>query len=83
MARISVARRLAPRLVACLLVAPQALSGRAERVVADAAGRVAALYDAPPGSAYLSRPDTHVCARWRRPTPGLLRAALDTACARS
>ncbi|MFC7476389.1 FAD-dependent oxidoreductase [Dankookia sp. GCM10030260] len=66
--------------VACLLVAPQALPGRAETVLADPAGRVAALYDAPPGSAYLARPDTHVCARWRRPTPALLRAALDTAC---
>ncbi|WP_431267092.1 FAD-dependent monooxygenase [Dankookia sp. P2] len=54
--------------------------GRAETVVVDAAGRAAALYDAPPGSAYLVRPDTHVCARWRQPTPALLRAALDTAC---
>jgi 3-(3-hydroxy-phenyl)propionate hydroxylase len=72
----------APVPVACLLVAPRALPGRAETVVVDPAGRVAALYDAPPGSACLVRPDTHVCARWRQPTPALLRAALDTACGR-
>jgi 3-(3-hydroxy-phenyl)propionate hydroxylase len=72
----------APVPVACLLVAPCALPGRAETVVVDPAGRVAARYGAPPGSAYLARPDTHVCARWRQPTPALLRAALDTACGR-
>ena len=70
----------APVPVACLLVAPHALPGRSETVVVDPAGRVGALYAAPPGSAYLARPDTHVCARWQRPTPALLRAALDTAC---
>jgi 3-(3-hydroxy-phenyl)propionate hydroxylase len=33
-------------------------------------------YDATPGTAYLIRPDQHVCARWRHPTPALLDAAL-------
>ncbi|MFZ4407518.1 MAG: FAD-dependent monooxygenase [Paracraurococcus sp.] len=68
--------------VACLLVAPNPLPGQAEAVAVDPAGRAAALYAAAPGAACLVRPDSHVGARWQRPTPALLRAALDTACGR-
>ena len=34
-------------------------------VVFDSEGKVAARYDATVGTAYLLRPDQHVCARWR------------------
>ena len=45
----------------------------------DADGVAAARYDLRPGSAYLLRPDQHVCARWRAPTEALVRAALKRA----
>ena len=44
--------------------------------VDDPEGRVAARYDASPGTAYLIRPDQHVCARWRHWNPGIVRDAL-------
>ena len=34
-------------------------------VLIDAEGLLAQRYDLRPGSAYLFRPDQHVCARWR------------------
>ncbi|MDQ0071202.1 3-(3-hydroxy-phenyl)propionate hydroxylase [Variovorax boronicumulans] len=40
-------------------------------------------YDAQPGTVYLLRPDQHVCARWRQPTPANIRAAIDRALARA
>ena len=47
----------------------------------DAAGWAASRYDARPGTAYLFRPDQHVCARWRVPTEARVRAAIDRATA--
>jgi 3-(3-hydroxy-phenyl)propionate hydroxylase len=47
----------------------------------DSAGLFAARYDALPGSAWLLRPDQHICARWRRPDPAALRRALRRALA--
>jgi 3-(3-hydroxy-phenyl)propionate hydroxylase len=47
----------------------------------DGEGLAAARYDARPGTAYLLRPDQHVCARWRAPTEATVRAALARACA--
>lgn len=38
-------------------------------------------YDLAPGTAYLFRPDQHVCARWRRPTLPKVRDAIARACA--
>jgi 3-(3-hydroxy-phenyl)propionate hydroxylase len=54
------------------------------RITATGAGELAAeRYDARPGTVYLLRPDQHVCARWRQPTPQALRAALDHALAKA
>ena len=39
--------------------------------------------DAGEGSAYLVRPDGHVCARWKQVTPQKVRAALDRVLAKS
>lgn len=47
----------------------------------DVQGLVAERLDAAPGSAYLIRPDQHVCARWLQPTAAAVRAALKTATA--
>jgi 3-(3-hydroxy-phenyl)propionate hydroxylase len=49
------------------------------RALVDAQGLVAQRYDGQPGTAYLLRPDQHVCARWRWPT----REAFDTALRRA
>jgi 3-(3-hydroxy-phenyl)propionate hydroxylase len=45
----------------------------------DVQGLIAQRLDASPGTAYLVRPDQHVCARWRHPTEAAVRAALDRA----
>ena len=47
----------------------------------DAAGCATSRYDAQPGTAYLFRPDHHVCARWRAPTEALVSAAIRRATA--
>ena len=44
--------------------------------LADAEAWAAQRYDAQPGTAYLIRPDQHVCARWRHPDATHVRAAL-------
>jgi 3-(3-hydroxy-phenyl)propionate hydroxylase len=50
--------------------------------VMDTSGHAAQRYDAQPGTAYLLRPDQHVCARWRAPTRAAVEAAMwrATAC---
>ncbi|MBU2407727.1 MAG: hypothetical protein KKC79_03660, partial [Gammaproteobacteria bacterium] len=54
------------------------------RVASIGAGEAAALrYDARDGTAYLLRPDQHVCARWRAPTAEALRKAFDHAMAKA
>ncbi|MDL9998965.1 FAD-dependent oxidoreductase [Variovorax sp. J22P240] len=54
------------------------------RVAATGEGELAAhRYDAQPGTVYLLRPDQHVCARWRNPTPQAVRAARDRAMAKA
>lgn len=47
--------------------------------LADVQGLAAQRLDARSGTAYLIRPDQHVCARWRAPTEAGVRAALATA----
>ncbi len=50
----------------------------------DRDGCLQQRYDAQPGTAYLFRPDQHVCARWRAPTADAVRAALARAtCAKA
>lgn len=49
-------------------VAPALAALRPDRVIEDAQGLVIERYELRPGSAYLVRPDQHVCARWRRPS---------------
>ena len=46
----------------------------------DRDGLAAQRYAAQPGTAYLIRPDQHVCARWRTPSEAAVRAALARAC---
>jgi 3-(3-hydroxy-phenyl)propionate hydroxylase len=48
----------------------------------DTKGLVAQRYDGKPGTAYLSRPDQHVAARWRAFDEGKVRAAVNRALAR-
>jgi 3-(3-hydroxy-phenyl)propionate hydroxylase len=48
-------------------------------VLIDQDGLIAKRYDMQPGTAYLLRPDQHVCARWRQVTPAKLQTALDLA----
>ena len=45
----------------------------------DVRGRYRALYGARPGSAYLVRPDGHVCAHWRSVSPPMVGEALQRA----
>lgn len=45
-------------------------------VAVEEDGLVSKRFDAQPGSAYLLRPDQHVCARWRRFDPARVQAAL-------
>ncbi|KAB2899960.1 MAG: FAD-dependent oxidoreductase [Burkholderiaceae bacterium] len=44
--------------------------------LADPQGLAAQRLDAQPGTAYLVRPDQHVCARWRAPSAPAVRAAI-------
>lgn len=45
-------------------------------ILHDADGRIAQKYAAIPGSAYLLRPDLHVCARWLKADANKFNAAL-------
>ena len=58
------------------------MAALADVVVADPGGRIAGRYAAPPGAAYLARPDLHVCARWLAPGAAQVNQALATACGR-
>lgn len=74
----------APVPVTRLLVLPRPQPGLeklADKIIPDPEQRIAARYGVGPGAAYLARPDTHVCARWKRANPSKLRAALAKACA--
>jgi 3-(3-hydroxy-phenyl)propionate hydroxylase len=58
-------------------------SSAAANALIDKDGLIAKRYDMQLGTAYLIRPDQHVCARWRHVTPEKLKAALDFALGKS
>jgi 3-(3-hydroxy-phenyl)propionate hydroxylase len=49
------------------------------KVLIDIDGLIVKRYDMQAGTAYLLRPDQHVCARWRQLTPEKLQSALNLA----
>ena len=65
-----------------VVIGPGAASRRcahAQLYIDDDESRIARRYDAGPGTAYLLRPDLHVCARWKQPGPAALARALAVA----
>jgi 3-(3-hydroxy-phenyl)propionate hydroxylase len=64
-----------------VMIGPEAnaADALADIVVADPDGRIARKYAVQDGSAYLVRPDQHVCARWRHVTAAALEHALAVA----
>ncbi len=65
--------------VRVLTVLPPGVLARDPASIEDCEGLVARRYGAAPGAAYLIRPDQHVAARFRNPTPGAIAAALSHA----
>ena len=70
---------VAPAWAAHLPLSTLAIDGEA---LVDVDGLAAARYAAQPGTAYLIRPDLHVCARWRAPSEAAVRNAIERACGR-
>ncbi len=62
--------------VEAIVVAERGAAPAGLKTVLDIKGRIRERYDLAPGSAYLARPDQHVCARWRRLDPAAVRAAI-------
>lgn len=56
-------------------------TGCADADLVDTHGTLTQRYDLRPGTVYLLRPDQHVCARWRQPTPAQIEAAIKRALA--
>jgi len=69
----------APAWPANLPLSTLAIDGEA---LVDVDGLAAVRYAAQPGTAYLIRPDLHVCARWRAPSEAAVRNAIERACGR-
>ena len=66
-----------------LVAADESLRLPGARTLVDSAGMIRRGYDGTPGTAYLLRPDQHVCARWRHLSlsPDAARSALRRALA--
>ena len=56
-------------------------AGASGAAIADVEGLLERRYDLRPGTAYLLRPDQHVCARWRQPTVDRVADAIQRALA--
>jgi len=52
-------------------------------ILIDRDGLIGKRYDMQLGTAYLLRPDQHICARWRKVTPAKLQTALNVALAKN
>ena len=65
--------------LAVIAIAPAGT--RTVDALVDRDDAVARRYDLQPGTVVLLRPDAHVCARWRRPTPAQVEAAMRRALA--
>ena len=70
-----------PAPIDVLVIRPGDERGIDDAAWRDSAGLLAQRYDATPGTAYLLRPDQHVCARWRTPGVAAVRQALRRALA--
>jgi 3-(3-hydroxy-phenyl)propionate hydroxylase len=68
-----------PSGVAKVVVAANGGANGPTAALADAEGLAFKRYDAGSGTVYLLRPDRHVAARWRKPGPGEIEAALKRA----
>ena len=66
---------------ALTVIAIAPVGTRTVDALVDRDGAVARRYDLQPGTVVLLRPDAHVCARWRRPTPAQVEAAMRRALA--
>jgi 3-(3-hydroxy-phenyl)propionate hydroxylase len=75
------AEGLAPLRVVHIRPCEAAAHAEVAHSLVDHDGFVAERYDMLPGTVYLLRPDQHVCARWRQPSPEALRTALQRALA--
>ena len=65
-----------------LLIVPQDQALPPAAALHDRLGIFASRFDAQPGSAWLLRPDQHVCARWRSATLVDVSRAMDRALAK-
>ncbi len=66
---------------ALAVIAIASAGTRTVDALVDRDDAVARRYDLQPGTVVLLRPDAHVCARWRRPTPAQVEAAMRRALA--
>jgi 3-(3-hydroxy-phenyl)propionate hydroxylase len=62
-----------------IIVSKGSMRANSITVVTDPAGRIAAAYRAEEASFYLTRPDRHICARWKKICPAEVKQAFTQA----